>query len=128
MRHNEPWQARPRWRIARGAEIALGPGKVDLLAAIGDEGSISAAAAALGMSYRRAWVLVTTMNRCFVRPLVATSAQRSRGAALTAEGGRVVRLYRRIESTSQRAARADLAALTKLLRKAGALGGPGLLC
>ena len=48
-----------------GDEIAMGPGKADLLEAIAREGSISAAGRALGMSYRRAWLLVDTMNRCF---------------------------------------------------------------
>jgi molybdate transport system regulatory protein len=111
----EAWSARPRWRIARGEEIALGPGKVDLLEAIDRAGSISAAAVALGMSYRRAWVLVATMNQCFLRPLVATSAHRARGAALTPDGRLVLRLYRRIETRSRRAAQADLAHLSRLL-------------
>ncbi|HYV84335.1 MAG TPA: LysR family transcriptional regulator [Patescibacteria group bacterium] len=126
MKHNGParagrairsatWSARPRWRITRGQEIALGPGKVDLLEAIDSTGSISAAAVALGMSYRRAWVLVATMNESFLRPLVATSAHRARGAALTADGRLVLRLYRRIETRSRRAAQPDLASLRKLL-------------
>ena len=50
-------------RLMLGDEIAMGPGKADLLEAIEREGSISAAARALGMSYRRAWLLVETMNR-----------------------------------------------------------------
>jgi molybdate transport system regulatory protein len=53
-----------------GSEIAMGPGKAVLLQAIGRTGSISAAGRALGMSYRRAWLLVDTMNRCFGKPLV----------------------------------------------------------
>jgi len=118
MKHDEPrrrWQARPRWRVQRGAEIALGPGKVDLLEAIERAGSISGAAQALGMSYRRAWTLVSTMNGCFAEPLVATAAERRSGARLTAQGRLVLRLYRRIEAESLRAARADLAALRRLL-------------
>ncbi|WP_425229141.1 winged helix-turn-helix domain-containing protein [Sphingomonas sp.] len=51
---------------------ALGPGKADLLDAIGREGSISAAGRALGMSYRCAWLLVNEMNRCFTERLVDT--------------------------------------------------------
>ncbi|HJN21434.1 MAG TPA: LysR family transcriptional regulator, partial [Alphaproteobacteria bacterium] len=51
-------------RILFGPEIAVGPGKVALLKAIGKTGSISAAARELGMSYRRAWLLCDTMNRC----------------------------------------------------------------
>ena len=111
------WDGRPRWRIARGGAIALGPGKADLLAAIARHGSISAAAAAIGMSYRRAWVLVDTMNRCFARPLVATSARRRAGATLTADGRRVLALYRRIERTSLAATRRDRDALGRLLRR-----------
>jgi hypothetical protein len=57
-----------------GDEIAMGPGKADLLEAIAREGSISAAGRALGMSYRRAWLLVDTMNRCFRAPLVEKPA------------------------------------------------------
>lgn len=110
------WIARPRWRVASGARIAFGPGKADLLEAIGRAGSISKAAADLGMSYRRAWLLVDTMNRCFLRPLVATTAQRSRGAALTAAGRRVLGLYRRIEKKSLAAVRGDVAALHRRLR------------
>ncbi len=54
-----------RLRITSGDDIAVGPGKVDLLEAIASTGSITAAARQLGMSYRRAWLLVDTMNRCF---------------------------------------------------------------
>ena len=55
-----------------GDEIAMGPGKADLLDAIAATGSISAAGRSLGMSYRRAWLLVDTMNRCFAERLVET--------------------------------------------------------
>ena len=110
------WRAQPRWRVTRGAAIALGPGKADLLEAIDGAGSISAAAASLGMSYRRAWLLVATMNRCFRNPLVATSAQRRRGASLTPDGRRVLLLYRRLQSRSRSAVASDLAALLRLLR------------
>ena len=65
-----------------GSEIAMGPGKAALLRAIGETGSISAAGRALGMSYRRAWLLVDTMNRCFAEPLVETAA--GAGARVTA--------------------------------------------
>jgi molybdate transport system regulatory protein len=96
--------------------IALGPGKADLLAAIASTGSISAAGRALGMSYRRAWVLAATMNDCFRRPLVATSRRRSAGATLTPDGLAVLALYRRIESKSCRAVRRDVAVLLRRLR------------
>jgi len=86
------WEARPRWRITAGDDIALGPGKRDLLRAIEATGSISGAAAALGMSYRRAWMLMDEMNGCFARPLVETSRWRRGGAALTPAGVRALGL------------------------------------
>ena len=110
------WTARPRWRVSRGAEIALGPGKAALLEAIRRTGSISGAARSLGMSYRRSWVLVDTMNRCFAKPLVSTSPWRRKGATLTPEGGRVLELYRRIESVSLAASSRSLALLQALLK------------
>ena len=110
------WSLAPRWRVTRKGAIALGPGKADLLAAIAASGSISAAARDLGMSYRRAWVLVATMNACFARPLVATTSRRSAGAALTPDGRAVLALYRRIEANSLRAARRDIEALRRRLR------------
>ena len=61
-----------RLQVYCGEEIAMGPGKADLLDAIAREGSISAAARAMDMSYRRAWMLVDTMNRCWAEPLVET--------------------------------------------------------
>jgi molybdate transport system regulatory protein len=111
------WQARARWRIARGREIALGPGKADLLEAIGRLGSISAAARALGMSYRRAWVLVDTMNRCFVRPLVITSRWRGGGASLSKLGHEVLRLYRVTERDSRRAVLKSLRRMLAVVRR-----------
>lgn len=90
---------RPRLRVHHGADIALGPGKVDLLDAIEQAGTLAGAAERLGMSYMRAWKLVRTMNACFRRPLVETSRGGSRHgrAALTAEGRAVRDLYRQME-------------------------------
>jgi molybdate transport system regulatory protein len=106
-------------RIKRGADIAVGPGKVDLLEAIAATGSITAAAKRLGMSYRRAWLLVDTMNRCFTKPVVEAEAggKRGGGARLTAAGLLAVRHYRRIERRAEKAAAADIHALQKLLRR-----------
>jgi molybdate transport system regulatory protein len=101
--------------VTRGAEIALGPGKADLLEAIARTGSISAAGRELGMSYRRAWVLVATMNGAFAQPLVETSAFRAAGARLTDTGRRALELYRTIETRSQTVARRPLARLLRLL-------------
>ncbi len=109
------WRAQPRWRISRGGEIALGPGKADLLAAIARVGSISGAARELAMSYRRAWLLVEAMNRNFRRPLVTTSSWRRSGAALTDEGREVLAIYRQIEAASRAAARRPLTRLERRL-------------
>lgn len=106
-----------RIRFYLGGEIALGPGKADLLEAIRELGSISAAGRRMGMSYRRAWMLVDTMNRCFGSPLVATEkggASRG-GATLTPLGAKVLARYRSLEAKAARAAASDLEALTALL-------------
>src|ERR1700761_1100616 len=82
-----------------GGEIAFGPGKADLLEAIDREGSISAAGRALGMSYRRTWLLVDVMNRCWAERLVDTivGGGTGRGARLTPLGHQVLDAYRQLE-------------------------------
>ncbi len=82
-------------RVTRGEDIAIGPGKMALLAAIRDSGSISGAARQMKMSYRRAWLLVETMNSCFVHPLVVTSTggRAGGGAHLTPHGEQVLAGY-----------------------------------
>jgi hypothetical protein len=72
---------RVKLQIYCGDEIAMGPGKADLLDAIAATGSISAGARAMGMSYRRAWMLVDTLNRCWDQPVVETFAGGSRRLA-----------------------------------------------
>lgn len=113
-----PAQARFRLRIRKGDDIAVGPGKIDLLEAIAHSGSITAAARALGMSYRRAWLLVDTMNRCFREPVVAAEAGGAQGGgtALTPLGRAIVAHYRAAEARAAEAAEAEIAALEALLR------------
>lgn len=84
-----------RIRVKRGDDIAVGPGKIELLSAIRDAGSISGAARKMRMSYRRAWLLVETMNSCFANPLVATATggRAGGGAQLTQEGVKVLADY-----------------------------------
>ena len=108
-----------RLRFSRGDDIAVGPGKVDLLEAIQASGSISGAARSLGMSYRRAWLLVDTMNRCFRAPLVEAEAggKRGGGARLTRLGAEVIERYRRIERDAARAGAADIRALTRWVKR-----------
>jgi molybdate transport system regulatory protein len=97
---------------------AMGPGKADLLEAIDRAGSISGAGRELGMSYRRTWLLVAEMNRCWRERLVDTTAgggERS-GARLTDQGRHVLGAYRRLEAGLARAADGDdLAALQAML-------------
>jgi molybdate transport system regulatory protein len=107
---------KPQLRVSFKKSIAMGPGKADLLDAIDETGSISAAARALGMSYRRAWLLVETMNECFKSPLVqtATGGEHGGGALVTDLGHDVVRRYRAMEkkaATSVAREMADFAAL-----------------
>lgn len=102
-----------------GSEIAMGPGKADLLEAIEREGSISAAGRALGMSYRRTWMLVDTMNRCWSEPLVEAvpGGGRDRGAHVTAFGKQVLQAYRELERRMvERAADSEFRRMASLLR------------
>jgi molybdate transport system regulatory protein len=96
-------------RLYCGEEVAMGPGKADLLDAIARQGSISAAGRALGMSYRRTWLLVDTMNRCWSSPLVETTAGGSAGggARLSDLGREVLDRYRALERRVEAAARGE---------------------
>ncbi len=104
-------------RLMFGSEIAIGPGKAALLEAIAATGSISESARRLGMSYRRAWLLVDTMNRCFREPVVAsaTGGSGGGGARVTAFGERVLERFHIIEKRIDRALERDLAAFCELL-------------
>lgn len=104
-----------------GDELAMGPGKADLLEAIDREGSISAAGRALGMSYRRTWLLVDTMNRCWTRRLVEAvpGGGQGKGARLTPDGRKVLAAYRDLERQLEAAASgAPMQALKAALRQA----------
>ena len=109
-----------RLRIYRDDGIAIGPGKIALLEAIADSGSISAAARSLGMSYRRAWLLVDELNRAFGQPVVTTQmgGKSGGGAELTAFGRDLVGHYRAIEVKAQKAAALHLDALQAAMRPA----------
>lgn len=97
-------------RLMHGEEIALGPGKAELLEAIARDGSISAAGKSMGMSYRRAWVLVDVMNRCFKGPLVETAKGGSHGggARLTPLGVEMLAHYRAMDTAAKQVAQAYL--------------------
>ena len=100
-----------------GPEIAMGPGKAALLDAIAATGSISGAGRALGMSYRRAWLLVDVMNRCWEAPLVETAAGGSHGggARVTPLGMEILAAYRRLEAAIEAAGTEAQGPLSKKL-------------
>ena len=105
-------------RIDFGTNHALGPGKIRLLEAIRETGSISQAGRLLGMSYRRAWLLVDDMNNCFRDPVIAAQpgGAHGGGATLTPFGQQLVERYRAIESDAQAATRKHLHDLEAALK------------
>ncbi len=112
-------KAQLRLRLMLGEDIALGPGKADLLEAIQRSGSISAAAKSLDMSYRRAWLLVETMNACFEQPLVSPvkGGKGGGGAEVTAAGLRMLAAYRRMQREAERVVDAHLPEFEPHLRQ-----------
>lgn len=111
-----------RLRIVLEPDIAIGPGKADILEGIKETGSIAAAGRRMGMSYKRAWLLVETMNACFKTPLVETSrGGRVRGGAtLTPAGEQVLACYRRMEVLTAKAIAKEMSQLRRLLRDSAA--------
>jgi molybdate transport system regulatory protein len=111
------WQVRPRIRVFCDAEIALGPGKCDLLALVAETGSIREAAKRMDMSYMRAWTMIRTMNNCFKEPLVesARGGKTHGGATLTPTGQAVLQHYQKMEARAAEAVAAEWAQLSKLL-------------
>jgi molybdate transport system regulatory protein len=109
--------AKPQIRIMFRKAIAMGPGKADLLQAIERTGSISAAARSLGMSYRRAWLLVDTMNQSFKSAVVETltGGQRGGGARVTELGHDVLARYLAMDAKAAASVRRDLAAFSRLM-------------
>ncbi|WP_108683776.1 winged helix-turn-helix domain-containing protein [Methyloceanibacter sp. wino2] len=101
----------PRLRIMVRPGLVLGPGKVDLLETIERVGSISAAGRELGMSYRRAWLLVSALNEMFGKMLVSTSPGGSGGggAQVTDFGRAVIDAYRRADARSNQAMQEEFA-------------------
>lgn len=106
-------------RVILQPETLLGPGKADLLQAIDETGSIAAAGRRMGMSYKRAWYLIDTMNAYFQEPVVvsAKGGNARGGAQLTATGRKVLEAYRRMETKARKAIDRELAALAALAVK-----------
>jgi molybdate transport system regulatory protein len=106
-------------RIRLDRDTAIGPGKADLLEGIRETGSIAAAGRRMKMSYKRAWMLVETMNAAFEDPVVETTRGGSArgGAVLTENGEKVLACYRHIVSDAMTAAAGDIETLQKLLKR-----------
>ena len=99
----------------------IGPGKARLLECVRDTGSISAAAREMAMSYKRAWLLLDSMNQAFVEPVVtgAPGGRHGGGAILTPFGRALLDRYKRMEKATSKVARSDLAALARAARPNG---------
>jgi molybdate transport system regulatory protein len=113
--------ARLTLRIDFDDDRQIGPGKIKLLELIESTGSISAAGRQMGMSYRRAWLLVDDLNRCFREPVVAAQVGgvKGGGAALTPFGRGVVTHYRAIEKAATTAGADHVGALMASLAESG---------
>lgn len=111
-------------RVVLGGETAMGPGKAELLEGIAETGSIAAAGRRMGMSYRRAWMLVEAMNAMFAHPLVdaAKGGAGGGGAVLTEEGRRMVAAYRKLEAAAAEAGAAELDMMQSALAPASTGG------
>jgi molybdate transport system regulatory protein len=107
-----------RPRLQLGETAAIGPGKIELLRAIGERQSISAAAKAMGLTYKRAWLLVDTLNQGLGRPVVeaAKGGKGGGGASLTELGVRLVQRYDALEARINKAAGKELMALESLIK------------
>lgn len=100
-----------RLRVVFGPERFFGPGKADLLEHVAAEGSLTAAANAMGLSYRRGWALLNDLNTLFDGPLVETrkGGQGGGGSAeLTPLGREVLERYRRMLAAAEVAVVEDL--------------------
>jgi len=108
---------KPQIRILFRKAIAMGPGKADLLRAIDETGSISAAARHMEMSYRRAWLLVDTMNQAFKSPVVVTltGGRAGGGAAVTEFGKDVLRRYTAMEAKASASVARELRSFTDMM-------------
>lgn len=105
-------------RVELRADTLLGPGKAALLEGIQDTGSIAAAGRRMGMSYKRAWYLIDTLNKVFCEPLVTANrgGKAGGGAQLTPTGAAILDCYRRMEVAAFEAVAGELARLSTLLK------------
>jgi molybdate transport system regulatory protein len=110
--------ARLSIRIDLEGACRVGPGKMRLLELIDETGSISAAGRAMAMSYRRAWLLVESLNSAFRAPVVNAQpgGRRGGGATLTPAGRALLERYRTIERAAAAAVQPHLAAIEDELK------------
>jgi molybdate transport system regulatory protein len=130
MRGQVPDYPAIKFRVYFDADTMLGPGKADLLQGILETGSIAAAGRRMGMSYKRAWYLVDTLNHYFSEPLVHAmkGGKAGGGASLTPTGHLVLEAYRRMQAKVADAIRDDVAHLETLIAPAPQDGsGPARL-
>jgi molybdate transport system regulatory protein len=101
--------------------LALGPGKVRLLEHVVQQGSIRGAAVAMGMSYRRAWLLIHEVEAMMGASVITaeTGGTRGGGTTLTDVGRTVVEKYRSLEAHAAQSLRSELRALARMTRPAG---------
>jgi molybdate transport system regulatory protein len=119
---DKPGPIHTRIRIDFTAGPSIGPGKIALLERIEVCHSLSQAARELGLSYRRAWLLLDDLNRAFDAPVVvtATGGAHGGGARLTELGHALIERYRRAEAAAEAAAQREFRALSTRV----AAGGP----
>jgi molybdate transport system regulatory protein len=88
-----------RFRIDFENDSNVGPGKIALLETIREKGSLAAAARTLGMSYRRAWLLVESLNNAFEKPTTinTTGGTGGGGAVVTEFGLLLIERYRELD-------------------------------
>jgi molybdate transport system regulatory protein len=112
-----------RLTLVLNSGARIGPGKAALLESVHSSGSISGAARAMGMDYKRAWLLIDSLNQAFVTPAVdrTTGGAGGGGAVLTPFGEELLRRYRELEAAAGKLAAADLKALE---RQASGKSGP----
>jgi len=111
-----PYTIMVRPRLYIGDRIAIGPGKIDLLRRVGETRSIAAAARELGMQYKKAWLLIDSLNQGFGRPVVttATGGKGGGGAILTPLGQELLTCYTALEKHINTEAIQELEALRTL--------------
>lgn len=111
-------------RLDLAPDHAIGPGKIGLLENVRDLGSISAAARAMKMSYRRAWLLIENLNESFERPVIdaSTGGLHGGGATLTRFGLEVIERYRAMEAAAEKSVSTHMRAFERASAVKGRAG------